>query len=247
MISAVVLTKNEEDNIKECLGGLKWCNEILVVDDDSVDKTREIAKKEGARVIKHSLGSNFADQRNFALRQTRSNWVFFVDADERVSPLLAKEIQKEIKNSKNDGFYFKRIDFFMDKWLKHGEIGSIKILRLAKKDSGVWKRSVDEKWVVKGRVKTLKHPLLHFSHLEIKEFLLSVNERTTLNAQEFYKNGARVTVWEWLKPLVKFIQNYFFRFGFLDGTSGLVFAVMMSLHSFLVRGKLYLLCKKDKK
>lgn len=247
MISAVVLTKNEERNIKECLAGLKWCDEIWVVDDDSSDKTREIAEKEGARVIRRALAGDFAAQRNYALGLSRGDWVFFVDADERVSPKLAQEIQEAIKKPDIDGFYLKRIDFFMGRWLKHGEIGSVRLLRLAKRKSGAWRRIVDEVWEIKGKTVILKNPLLHYSHPELKQFLSTINERTTLNAREFYKKGVRVTPLEWLKPLAKFIKNYFLLLGFLDGTSGLVFAVMMSLHSFLVRGKLYLLWQKNEK
>jgi glycosyltransferase involved in cell wall biosynthesis len=247
MISAVILTKNEEENIKECLAGVKWCDEILVIDDDSSDKTREIAEEEGSKVIRHSLAGDFAAQRNYALSLSKGDWVFFVDADERVSPELAQEIQEAIKNPNIDGFYLKRIDFFMGKWLKHGEIRSVKLLRLAKRQSGFWHRRVDEVWEIKGNTSVLKNPLLHYSHPELKQFLSTINERTTLNAKEFYEKRVRVTFLEWLKPLAKFIKNYFLLLGFLDGTSGLVFAVMMSLHSFMVRGKLYLLWQKNEK
>jgi glycosyltransferase involved in cell wall biosynthesis len=247
MISAVVLTKNEEVNIKECLAGLKWCDEILVIDDDSSDATRELAEKEGAKVIKHALAGDFAAQRNFALEKASGDWVFFVDADERVSPELVQEIQEAIKSPDTEGYCLKRIDFFMGKWLKHGEIRSVKLLRLGKRKSGSWQRSVDEVWEIKGNTRVLQNPLLHYSHPELKQFLSSINERTTLNAKEFYKRGVKVTFFEWLKPLAKFIKNYFLLLGFLDGTSGLVFAVMMSLHSFMVRGKLYLLWEKNEK
>lgn len=264
MISAVVLTKNEEKNIRECLLGLKWCDDVLVIDDDSTDETMRMAEEMGATVIKRSLSGDFAKQRNFALRQVytersrsaKGEWVFFVDADERVSKELSEEIKESIKKDNVNGFYFRRIDNFMGKWLKHGEVGGVgegegfggvKILRLAKKNVGRWKRKVDEIWEVKGKTKTLKNPLLHYSHPTLTEFFTSINERSTLNAKEFYKDGRKITLIEWFKPLAKFIQNYFFRLGFLDGNPGFVFAVLMSFHSFLVRGKLYLLLEKDKK
>lgn len=249
MISAVVLAKNEEKNIRRCLEGLKWCDEILVIDDDSDDRTVGIAERFGARVIKHSLSRDFAQQRNFGLEKARGEWVFFVDADERVSGKLTNEIQTLTRSNAViqigvNGFYLKRVDFFMGRWLKYGEIGKIRILRLARKDAGKWVRSVDEKWEVAGKTKVLTNPLLHYSHSSLTKFLTSINERSSLNAQEFYEEGKRITFGEWLKPLVKFVQNYFFRLGFLDGTAGFVFAVLMSLHSFMVRGKLYLLWQK---
>lgn len=256
MITAIVLAKNEEKNIGECLTGLRWCDEVIVIDDDSTDKTMEIATKTGARVIKHPLNGNFAEQRNFALSKAKNDWVFFVDADERVSEKLAGEIKSLTHSSAIagqrviSGFYFKRIDCFMGRWLRHGEIGGIagmggiKILRMAKKGLGEWKRAVDEKWEIRGKTKTLKNPLYHYSHPNLAQFLESINRRSTINAEEFYSQGKRVTFFEWFKPLVKFVQNYFLKFGFLDGMAGFVFAVLMSLHSFLVRGKLYLLWRR---
>lgn len=245
MISAVVLTKNEEKNILECLEGLKWSDEIVVVDDNSTDKTREIAQKAGAKVFTRALDSDFAGQRNFALEKARYDWIFFVDADERVSPELAVEVQKKIKNTKTAGFYFRRIDNFMGHWLKHGEIGGIRILRLARRGSGRWERAVDEKWQVAGETKTFKNPLFHYAHPDLTQFLKSVNERTGLNARVFYEEGRKVNFLEWIKPVVKFKQNYIFKLGFLDGLPGFIFAVLMSLHSFLVRGKLYLIWRRE--
>lgn len=258
MISAVILTKNEEKNIKECLDGLRWCDEILVIDDNSTDETMKMAEEHKARAIRRSLNGNFAQQRNFGLEKASGEWIFFVDADEKVSVNLAKEIQRVTHDStivkqRVNGFYFKRIDWFAGGWLKHGEVGGIggvggvKILRLARKDAGKWVRCVDEKWEVKGKTKILKNPLLHYSHPNLTDFLTSINERSTLNAKEFYKEGRRLTLIEWFKPLAKFTQNYFLRLGFLDGSAGFVFAVLMSFHSFLVRGKLYLLIRREQK
>lgn len=245
MISAIVLTKNEQENISPCLLGLKWADEILVIDDDSTDKTREIAQKNGARVIVRAIKGDFAAQRNFALRQAQGDWVLFVDADERVSEELKEEILCELKKADRErvvGFYLPRIDFFINRWLKHTE--RVKLLRLAKKGAGTFKRRVDEYWEVKGRLKKLNSPLHHYSHPHLDQFLATINARTSLNALVFYEENQRLSMGEWLKPGAKFIVSYFFRGGFLDGTAGFVFAVLMSLHSYLVRGKLYLLWKK---
>lgn len=250
MISAIILTKNEEGNIKECLGGLLWCNEILVVDDDSGDSTVKIAKEMGARVILHPLNEDFSKQRNFSLSQAKYDWILFVDGDERVSDRLAKEIQYNLLKEKNGlgkigGFYMRRYDYFLGKLLKHGETANVKLLRLARRGSGIWQRKVDEVWVVEGEIKTLKNPLMHFSHPNLTQFLESINRRSTMNAEEFYSQGKKIAFLDWFKPLAKFVSNYLFKIGFLDGVAGFVFAVLMCLHSFLVRGKLYLLWKKE--
>lgn len=246
MISAVVLAKNEEKNLRRCLKSVTWADEILVVDDESTDNTVEIAKTFNAEIFSHSLNNDFSCQRNFGLVKARYDWVFFLDADEEVTPDLKREILSEINktNQKVVGFYFKRMDFFLGKWLKHGETQFVKILRLAKKGEGQWKRRVDEIWVIKKETKVFKNPLLHYSHTNLKVFLERINRRSSLNAEVFYEEKKGLYFYEWLKPLGKFILNYFARLGFLDGVNGFVFAVLMSYHSFLVRSKLYVLERK---
>jgi len=240
MISVVVLTKNEEKNIKECLESLQWADEIIIVDDYSQDKTRKIAQKFGAKVFKHRLGDNFANQRNFGLKKARGDWVLFVDADERVPPLLAKEIRIATVKKHFSGFYLKRKDYFLGRWLNHGETAHLKFLRLAKKNSGRWQRGVHEFWQIeKGRIGELKEPLLHYSHSNLTEFLEDINYFSTLDAQIFYQEKKKLAFLDWLKPLLKFIQNYFLRLGFLDGFPGLIMALMMSLYSLTVRIKVW--------
>jgi glycosyltransferase involved in cell wall biosynthesis len=246
MISVIVLTKNEEKNIETCLKTLKWADEVIIIDDHSTDKTRELAKKQGAKIFERDLNNDFAGQRNFALRQVQGEWVLFVDADERVPPQLRAEI-KSVTNrwTAMDGYYLRREDKLFGKTLKHGETAKIKLLRLGRKGAGQWQRRVDETWEISGKVGELKNPLIHYSHPSMTQFLKSVNFKSTLNARVFYEEGKRTRLVDWLKPPGKFIQNYFLRLGFLDGMEGLIMALMMSFHSFLVRSKLYLLWKQE--
>ncbi len=247
MISVVILTKNEEKNIEACLKTLKWCDEIVVIDDNSEDKTVEIAKKLGARVFLRALEGDFSAQRNFALRQAQGDWVLFVDADEQVSPQLRAEIKSAINHESStiNGFYLKREDRIWGRVLKHGETANVRLLRLAKKTAGTWKRRVDEYWGIAGLTDILKNPLIHSPHQTISEFLESINFFSGLNAQAFYNEGKQTTFVDWFKPPLKFIQNWIFRLGFLDGMPGFTVALMMSFHSFLVRAKLYLLWKQE--
>jgi len=238
-ISAVVLASNEEKNIRKCLQNLKWCNEILVIDDYSKDKTVQIAKKEGAKVFKRKLNNNFALQRNYGLSKTKSEWVLFIDADE----VATKSLRDEILNLKfniYDGFFIKRKDYFLRKEIKYGEVGKIRLLRLGKKKQGKWKRMVHEYWSVKGKVGELKNPLLHFSHPTISEFIEDINKYSNLHAKELKKekkksNLFKIVIW----PVGKFIYNYFFELGFLDGKEGFIIGVMMSFHSFLAWSKIW--------
>lgn len=243
MITAIILTKNEEKNISDCIKSLSWCDEILVVDDNSEDKTQDIAKSLKAVIYEHAL-SNFSDQRNFALEKAKSEWALFIDADERISPALCFEIMQHINDPTEHiaGFYMRRKDILWGKELNHGESSTIKLLRLAKKNSGKWSGDVHEKWDIAGNTNTLINPLYHYPHQSVGEFLSEINYYTDLRALELFKQQTR-TGWVSIiiYPKVKFILNYVLRLGFLDGIPGLVNALMMSFHSFLVRGKLWLL------
>jgi len=239
MTSVVVLTKDEERNIEECLEGLKWCGEVIVVDDYSEDGTVGIAEKLGARVFKRHLKNDFAAQRNFGLEKAEGDWVLFVDADERVSSESAKEIKKTIKKTDFDGFYLKRQDWFGGRWLKHGETANVRLLRLARKGSGEWKRKVHEVWEIKGKIGELENPFLHYPHPTISDFLKQINFHSTLHAEALRDEGVRPSLFRLIaNPLGKFFQNYIFKLGFLDGMPGFIVAMMMSFHSFLARGKL---------
>lgn len=252
MISAIVLTKNEEKNIKKCLKSLNWCDEIIVIDDFSNDKTVEITKKLGAKVFKRELKNDFSSQRNFGLKKTRGEWALFIDADEIVDDKLRKEISLKVhpptrriqQVQKVNGFYLKRKDKFLGKWLKYGETASVKLLRLAKKDSGAWEMSIHEVWQIKGRIGDLKNPIIHDRDMSISQFLEKINEYSSLRAKELYREKVKTNVFLIMAyPIGKFLQNYFLRLGFLDAKPGLIMAIMMSIHSFLVRSKLYLLWK----
>lgn len=246
MISSVVLTKNEEKNIKDCLDSLRWCDEIVVIDDFSEDKTTEIAKKYGARISKRALDNDFASQRNFGLEKAKGDWVLFVDADERVSQSLQEEILKLLgQNTSYIGFYLHRRDFMWGKELKHGEPGNVRLLRLAKRDSGKWERRVHEVWDVKGRVGELKNPLIHYPHPTLREFIAEVDWMSTLHAQENKREGKKSNLFKIvLFPKMKFLNNWILKRGFLDGTPGFLVAMVMAFHSFLSWGKLWLLQRK---
>lgn len=245
MISAVILAKNEENNIIDCLEGLKFVDEVIVIDDESSDRTVERAKSKGAKVVKHSLERNFAKQRNFALTLAKNDWVLYVDADERVSPELAQEILKRVQDDKRDGYFIPREDKLFGKKIKHGELQRKKYIRLGKKDKGKWVGAVHEEWKISGKVETLKNPIIHLPHQSLSEFISEINFYTTIRAKELFDQGARSS---WYSIILytkgKFLYTYFYKLGFLDGLSGFVLSLIMSLHSFLVRGKLYLLSKK---
>lgn len=249
MISAIILTKNEEKNIKACINSVSWCDEIIVLDDNSIDRTVDFAKKTKANVIIHSKEDDFSAQRNFGLQKAKGDWILFVDADERVSPALWYEIMQYTSGAIHNfsGFYLKRVDHIWGKNLKYGETGNIKLLRLARKETGEWEGRVHERWKINGEISTLNNPLEHYPHINIAKFLQEINLYTTLRSIELYEKKIKSN---WFSivffPSGKFFQNYLIRQGFKDGVPGLLLALMMSFHSFLVRSKLWLLWQKKK-
>jgi len=250
MISAVVLVKNQAEQLKECLASLRWCDEIVVIDDYSSDDSVKVAEIAGTRVFQHALNNDFSAQRNYALEKVQTEWVLFVDADEVVSKSLAEEIYQQTSQflSSINGYYLKRQDSLFGKKLKFGESAFVKLLRVAKKDKGKWEGRVHETWKVTGEVGMFKNTLIHHPHPTIREFLSEINLYSTLRATELAERNVTVG---WLEVIIypsgKFFLNLIVRGGFLDGTVGIIMALMMSFHSFLVRGKLWQLRKQRKK
>jgi glycosyltransferase involved in cell wall biosynthesis len=244
-LTAVVLTFNEEDTIAECLRALTFCEEVLVIDSGSTDKTVKIASQMKADVYYHPF-KDFAAARNYGLRKSHSDWVFFVDADERVPDQLKKEIIHEINHpDAPDGFYLKRRDKIFGRWLQYGETNKVRLLRLGRREKGSWERAVHEVWNIPGKTKELKNPLLHYAHESIEEFTKKINFYSTFDAREYFDQGKKVSPWHLLAyPVGKFLKNYFFYQGFRDGGVGFIFAVLMAVNSFLIRAKLFLLWRK---
>lgn len=249
MISAVVLTRNEETRIEKCLKSLKnIVNEIIVVDDCSQDKTCKIAKNFGAKVYIRKIKGDFSAQSNFGMKKARGNWILFIDSDEIITKELAKEIRNSLQSNKLENvnaFYLRRKDFIWGRWLNHGESGSFRSLRLVKKNKGQWQRRVHQYFRVEGKTLELKNPLLHYPHPTLRDFLDSINRWSTWHALANSEEGKSSNILKIIfYPPSHFLMNFIFRLGFLDGIQGFVFAVIMSFHSFLGWSKLWIREKK---
>lgn len=222
-----------------------WCDELIVVDDESTDKTSEIAKEYGTKVFQNRLLDDFSKQRNFGLDKARGGWVLFVDADETVTEELKEEITGAIKESKFDGYFVKRKDYIWGRELNFGETSSVKFLRLARKGGGKWEGVVHEEWKIKGKVGELKSFLNHYPHQTLFEFIKEIDYYSILHAESKYKNGQRSNLLKILFfPILKFGKNWILRRGFLEGTEGFLVAALMSFHSFLTWSKLWLIQRK---
>ncbi len=250
MLSAVILTKNEERKIQGLIKSLSFASEIIVVDDYSLDKTVPLAKKFGARVYTRHLNEDFAAQRNFGLKQAKNNWVLFVDADEIIPQALANEIIDNIKKSHYVGFYIRRKGMWLGKAMNWGEWSETKILpkyghnrllRLGKKGAGTWLRHVHEYWAIAGPTGELKNVLIHTGGDNLKKNINSINFQARLHALANQEEGKKASLLRILAmPTVKFVLNFFLKLGFRDGTHGFVHAILMSQHSFLAWSQLYL-------
>jgi glycosyltransferase involved in cell wall biosynthesis len=239
-VSACVITRNEGRRLAACLDRLRWADEIVVVDDESTDDTREVAARSGARVLVRAKTGDFAAQRNFALDQATGDWVLFVDADEEVGDALRDEILGAVRHPGVVAWRVPREDHHFGQVFRHGESRSVPLLRLARRDAGRWHGRVHEEWRVAGSTGVLREALIHRSHADIAEFVEKVNYYTTLAADRLAEEGRSGAAWQLVVyPLGSFLRNYVVRRGFLDGVSGFVLAVLMTLHPFLARAKLW--------
>lgn len=179
--------------------------------------------------LKKDKITDFAKERNLLLAKSKASWVFFVDTDETVSKQLQKEIEETLNDSKaNDynGFYIKRKNYFLGQYS-----GTDRILRLAKKTKGQWKRRVHETWQVEGKVGELKNPLIHNTAKSLYEFIGKIDNYSTLHAKENFENGKRSNIGKIIfYPIFKFIQSILMGRGF-------VMSMLQSFHSFLAWSK----------
>jgi len=248
-ISSVVITKNEEKTIERCLKSLSFSDEIIVIDDNSVDGTVNIAGKfPNVKIYERSLNDNFSKQRNFGLSKVKGKWVLFIDADEEVTIPLRNEIILASSDpfNKTYGYFIKRKDMLYGKKLNKGEWGKSKYLRFVQKINAKWVRDVHEALVIYGPKKIFKSYLLHNrSHKKIKDFIEKLNKFSSIHAVSNYKEGKNTNIIKIvIYPVLKFIDNYLIKGGFKDGDNGFIMSLLMSFHSFLGWTKLWELKKE---
>ena len=174
--------------------------------------------------------TDFAGERNLLLRNAKAGWVLFVDSDEVVSSRLQKEIDQAVGSGMYDGYYLKRKNFFLGRY-----VGTDRIIRLAKKNSGRWEREVHETWKVKGRVGTLNNPLIHNTADNLFDYIKKIDFYSTLHARANRKEGKTASVFKIIVyPKLKFFQTFF-------KSHHLVFSLLQAFHSYLSWSKLYFL------
>lgn len=241
-ISACVLTYNEERKIERCLRSVTWCDEIVILDSFSTDKTLSLCRQFTDRVYQHEwLG--YVGQRNLIRDMASHPWILFLDSDEEVSPVLRDEILAEAGKGAGDyvGYEFPRQVYFLGRWIRHGEWYPDVKLRLFKKSYGRTEgQEPHDRVVVNGRVKRLKNPLRHYTYDDIRDYLDTLNRFSSITAQQRFSQGIRFGWTDVLiRPLLRFLKGYILRGGFLDGTHGFIVASNNSFGVFVKYCKLW--------
>jgi glycosyltransferase involved in cell wall biosynthesis len=239
-ISALVIAKNEEKNIEDCLKSVSWCDEIILVDSKSTDRTVDIAKKYTDKIIVHDW-QGYAFARELSLQNALGNWIISLDADERVSPELKNEIDQLLsqENLKN-GYFIPRRNYFLDKVIKTCFWYPDYQMRLFKKESAsVSQREVHEGFIVQGEHGKLKNDLIHFTHQDLYSTFEKINKYSTLEITEFI-NAKPVRKRDLIiHPVAAFLNHFISRKGYKDGMHGMMVSIVHAMTNMMRYMKLW--------
>ena len=246
-ISIAIATYNESKNIKNCLASvIDWADEIIVVDGQSTDDTVDIIKKfKQVKLISTTNKLMFHLNKQMAIDACTSDWILQLDADEVVSPVLKDEILKVITTSEFNGYWLKRQNFFLGRFLTKGGVYPDPTLRLYRRGFGKLPcKNVHEQAEVKGPVSTLNSDLLHYADPNFSRYLLRNDRYTSLIAQELKEKGVKTNLINFInyfliKPIYWFFLSYFRHRGYVDGFPGFVFAWYSSLRFPIAYIKLF--------
>ena len=228
MISIIVITKNEADDIRECLKSISWADEIIILDSGSSDDTVKIAREFSKLVYISQDWQGFGIQKNRALAYATHNWVLSIDADERITPELRTEIQKAIAEpNSNSGFRIPRSSSYCGKFMRHSGWSPDYVVRLFRKDSGKFSENiVHESLVINGNIGTLNYPIRHYAFSDLEEVLDKINRYSSAGATQKLNQGKRSSLGKAVRHgLWAFMRTFFIQAGFLDGREGFMLAV----------------------
>ena len=245
-VSAIVLTKNEAHNIVDCLATLAWADERIVLDSLSDDDTVALAEAAGASVYQRPF-RDYADQRNAALELARHRWVFFVDADERCTPVLAAEIRQVTSERDEVGWWVPRYNFIFGHRMRATGWYPDYQLRLFRRDRGRYdpQRPVHELVILDGPVGHLVNPLIHYNYRTLAEFHARQQRYTDYDARALWAAGQRARPHHFvLQPLREFHRRFFTWQGYRDGRYGLLLSGLMAYYEYVKYRKLWVLQRR---
>ncbi|MCB1326316.1 MAG: glycosyltransferase family 2 protein [Spirochaetales bacterium] len=244
-LSVCIITLNEQDRLPRCLDSVSFADELIVVDSGSKDETAAVARERGARVVKRAF-EGFVIQKNFAISLARFEWVLVIDADEVVTPELARAIQEvtgrdDVQANGPVAYRVARMSYYLGRWIRHSGWYPDYNIRLFRRGFASFEGgTVHETVVPMGPVATLPGHLEHYSYGDISDHLARIDAYSTLLAQDKHRRGKRSSIpWAITKSCSKFFLTYVYRLGFLDGYAGLVIAVLGAYYNFLKYVKLW--------
>ncbi|MDP2939658.1 MAG: glycosyltransferase family 2 protein [Candidatus Omnitrophota bacterium] len=243
-LSVIIITRNEESNIRDCLGSVKWAGEIVLVDQSSADKTVEIAKEFTDKIYITENKDFCEPDRMFAISKASNEWILALDADERVSDELKQEIVSLLEQKdKLDAYYIRRRTYFLGKWIK-GCGWYANVLRLFKKGKVSFSGRIHEPGCPLGSVGYLRGHIMHYSYGSLNEYFEKFNRYTSVVAKEEYEKGIRINRGNFLllffiKPMYFFVRKYFLQRGFMEGWRGFFISFSASLGLFMTYAKLW--------
>ena len=241
-ISAIVVCFNEEERIEDCLESLRWCDEIVVIDSFSTDRTAEICRGYTDKFIQREW-AGYRDQKAFAHSQATMDWVLLVDSDERVTPELRDEIQSALASDAGScaGYAVPRLVNYLGRWWWRGGWYPDYDIRLFRRERATWGGSdPHEKILVDGKVRRLKHCLHHYSYRDIEDHVQRINRFTSISSRELKKEGGHWRLSDaLLRPPARFIRSYILQRGFMEGFAGFYVAVVAAVYVFLKYAKLW--------
>ena len=243
-ISVIIITKDEEKNISDCLKSVEWADEIIVIDAESNDKTVELAKIFTDKVFTKKW-EGYVPQKKYALSLASNEWVLSVDADERITPELKNEILN-LSPGNFAGYKIRRKNFLLGKEITSCGWGNDYQLRLFKKEkTDLTERLVHEGFTVDGKIGKLKNPMLHYTFSSFTEYFNKINYYTSLKAEELVKQKGKIGGWTIFSHTVSaFILFFINKHGFKDGVRGLIISLLHSVSTMLNYIKLWELQNK---
>jgi len=248
MLSVVIITRNEENNLPRCIESVKFADEIVVVDSGSTDRTQQIAESMGARFFTKTW-AGYGPAKQEGVNRATGEWILSIDADEEVTAELADEIREVVatENSAN-GYYIPRRTNFLGRWIYHCGWYPDPVLRLFRKSRGRFDEAVvHEKATIDGQAGRLKGELLHYSYPDLESYFKKFNRYTTMGAEKAYQEGRRSGWFDIvIRPPVSFVKHYVTRQGFRDGMEGFTLSVFSSLAVMVKYVKLRHLAGKDR-
>ena len=250
-LSVILITRNEEANLDDCLASLEGiAQQIVVVDTNSADRTLEIAQNYGAVVSQPADWPGFGPQKNRALELATGEWVLSLDADERLTPALRSEILTAIHHSAHvDCFAIPRLSWYCGRFIRHSGWNPDYVDRLFKRGTAHFSDDlVHERLIPNGQVAKLENPMLHYSFMNYSQVLQKIDRYSTASAEQAFAKGKTSSP---LKALLhgawSFIRTYFIRTGFLDGAQGLTLAISNAQGTYYRYIKLWQLCRDARK